>query len=45
VFFISGSEVTSCLSNVRLVAVWARESVDSRACEWVRVLWVRGEEV
>jgi hypothetical protein len=38
-FVVSGFEVASCLSNVCLTAVWARESVDSRACEWV---WVAG---
>jgi hypothetical protein len=45
VFFLPGSEVTASLSNIRLIAVWARVSVESRACEWVRGLWVRGEEV
>jgi len=35
VFVISGSEDAVCLSDVCLSAVWPRESVDSRACEWV----------
>jgi hypothetical protein len=39
VFIVSGSEVVACLSDVRLAAVWARESVDSRAREWVWGLW------
>jgi hypothetical protein len=32
VFVISGFEVATYLSDVCLTAVWARESVDCRAC-------------
>jgi len=35
VFVVSGFEVAACLSDVRLAAVWARESVDSQAREQV----------
>jgi hypothetical protein len=35
VFVISGSDILAFLSDVCLTAVWARESVDSRAGEWV----------
>ena len=34
-FVVSGSDVADCLSDVRLAAVWARESVDSRERERV----------
>ena len=41
VFVIPGSEISACLSDVCLTAVWAGDSVDSRSCEWVYGLRVQ----